>query len=456
MSAKLRLAEEAVFACLIVERQRPEFTATQSALTTDQSYNRLLKFYYQNQDALQPPRVEPTDDTRYSIVSLPDVLPYLPKSTVFDYLRLYERAPDYRVLKVSDISHQEANMSKGLVGDDNGFVVPMNPCSIKRKRIDRPRLENDPVNGDQAPDWDIHGEYFDGDSDDDDEDSRASKKPYTAYPCILGDTIGIPPNADGGNNNGGPPQPGNRPGFNVAPGQLINYDVDGRIARSRRIRDSSNWVLARSRVQVALLDERGQRVRFKDRITIENNPAFDAWRTPNIEMALQPELTSLNARYPPNGVNSETLTALRQSIPDYDTYLEYWDAVPLAEKVIDINLAKCVLIANMSNVRDYSQSTVAELSEYLNTLLKRRVDQYTLRRSQYNARAAEQANANDNANQAAAAEANAIAQAEQEAVARQNAAARRQVNESRRASRNQSPPPPIAAVADAGADAPQQ
>lgn len=445
MSAKLRLAEEAVFACLIVERQRPEFTATQNALIRDQSYNRLLKFYYQNPETLQPPVVQPTDTGRYSIVSLPDVLPYLPKSTVFDYLRLYERAPDYRILKVSDISHLEANMSKGLVGDENGFVVPMNPCSIKRKRIDRPQKQHDPIHGDQAPDWDVQGEYFDGDSDDDDEDNRASKKPYTAYPCILSDMFGVLPNNN--ENNADDPQP--PPGNNAAPGQLINYDFDGRISRSRRVRDSSNLILARPRDQILVLNDRGQRIRFRDRIEITNNAAFDAWRTPNIEMALQPELTSLNARYPPNGVDSRILTSLRNSIDNYNLYLEYWDSVPLSEKVIDQALAKVVLIENMSNVRDYSQNTPQELSDYLDTLLARRIDQYNLRQRQYAARAADQVNANNNANQAAVAEAYAAAQAEQNELARQNAAAQQQLNASRRAApRAPSPPPPLIAIED--------
>lgn len=448
MSAKLRLAEEAVYACLIVERQRPEFTATQNALIRDESYNRLLKFYSKNPENLQPPVVQPTDTGRYSIVSLPDVLPYLPKSTVFDYLRLYERAPDYRILKVSDITHLEANMSKGLVGDENGFVVPMNPCSIKRKRIDRPQRQNDPINGDKAPDWDIQGEYFDGDSDsdDDDEDNRASKKPYTAYPCILNDMFGVPINNNVNDNANNQPPPGN----NAAPGQLINYDLDGRISRSRRIRDSSNLILARSREQVEVLDERGQRIRFRGQINITNDAAFDAWRTPNIEMALQPELTSLNARYPPNGVNSRILNTLRESIANYNLYLEYWDSVPFAEKVIDANLAKCVLVSNMSNVRDYSQGTIQDLSDYLDTLLQRRIDQYTLRQRQYNDRAADRNDANNNANQAAAVEANAAAQAEQNELARQNAAAQQQLNE-RRQRRAPSPPPQVVVVADDGA-----
>jgi hypothetical protein len=91
------LAEQSVYARLIITNKPPKQTDLQKSLVTDNT----LFDYYVNDANLQPEILKPLDIDNYSITSLPNIYPYLPKNTIYDFLLLFEGLQDHRGLKIN-------------------------------------------------------------------------------------------------------------------------------------------------------------------------------------------------------------------------------------------------------------------------------------------------------------------------------------------------------------------
>lgn len=106
------LAEQNVYARLIVSKIPPRLTGFQKA-TIDNSKSAKAIYSYYGNDASVPPLTENVDVNAYSITSLPDTLAYLPRNSIYDYLMLITSGDqDYRKLYVTS-QHDTYDMTNG-------------------------------------------------------------------------------------------------------------------------------------------------------------------------------------------------------------------------------------------------------------------------------------------------------------------------------------------------------
>lgn len=95
------LAEQNVYARLVVSRIKPTLTAFQSATIENSVSTRPFYSYYGN-DTNVPALTSFVNPDIYSITSLPDTVAYLPRNSIFDHLMLItSNDQDYRKLLVT-------------------------------------------------------------------------------------------------------------------------------------------------------------------------------------------------------------------------------------------------------------------------------------------------------------------------------------------------------------------
>lgn len=136
------LAEQSVYARLVVKRIAPVVTPFQNSTENNDNTNasRIYEYY-----ALEPNLQQLTTNantTDFSIITLPDTLAYLPRYSIFDYLLLIvDSDPDYRRLRVTSKYNLFDTLTHGpsvttvrapTVYSENGTTNALNPVVVRQ------------------------------------------------------------------------------------------------------------------------------------------------------------------------------------------------------------------------------------------------------------------------------------------------------------------------------------
>lgn len=118
------LAEQSIFAQLIVKKQKSEHTKFQKATENEPSIYKYTK----------KERLTSVNPNEYSIMNLPDTISYIPENSIFSNIILIRStSPDYRFIPIASVKGSQESMKRVTIASDSDIKVKRFKSNPKKK-----------------------------------------------------------------------------------------------------------------------------------------------------------------------------------------------------------------------------------------------------------------------------------------------------------------------------------